>query len=72
MSFLRKQDLEIAFIQLDLDIGDQLLLNLITNASEAIGEKSGIITLTTGVMDCDAKYFSQSRLEEKPEAGRFV
>ncbi len=34
----------------------QVVMNLITNASEAIGEKSGVITLSTGVMDCDAAY----------------
>jgi len=34
----------------------QVVMNLITNASEAIGEKSGVITLSTGVMDCDTAY----------------
>ncbi|HEY5961691.1 MAG TPA: PAS domain S-box protein, partial [Polyangiaceae bacterium] len=36
----------------------QIVMNLITNASEAIGEASGIVTLTTGVMDCDEAYLS--------------
>jgi two-component system, cell cycle sensor histidine kinase and response regulator CckA len=31
----------------------QIFMNLVTNASDAIGEKSGIISITTGVMDCD-------------------
>ncbi len=34
----------------------QVVMNLITNASEAIGEASGVVTLTTGVMDCDDAY----------------
>lgn len=34
----------------------QVLMNLITNASEAIGEKSGVISLSTGVMECDQAY----------------
>lgn len=34
----------------------QIVMNLITNASEAIGELSGVVTLSTGVMDCDAAY----------------
>ena len=34
----------------------QVVMNLITNASEAIGGGSGTVTLTTGVMDCDDGY----------------
>ncbi len=34
----------------------QVVMNLITNASEAIGEVSGVVTLSTGVMDCDEAY----------------
>src|SRR5208337_153343 len=34
----------------------QVVMNLITNASEAIGELSGSVTLSTGVMDCDVAY----------------
>jgi len=34
----------------------QIVMNLITNASEAIGELSGVVTLSTGVMDCDEAY----------------
>ena len=38
----------------------QVVMNLITNASEAIGEISGVVTLATGVMDCDADYLRSS------------
>ena len=31
----------------------QVIMNLITNASEAIGDESGTIVLTTGAMECD-------------------
>jgi len=34
----------------------QVIMNLITNASDAIGDKSGVIALSTGVMDCDEAY----------------
>ena len=34
----------------------QIIMNLITNASEAVGEKSGFITLSTGAMYCDRAY----------------
>ena len=50
----------------------RLINNLVVNASEAIGANAGSVTLRTGVMDCDEAYLSQSRLEKKPESGRFV
>jgi len=34
----------------------QVVMNLITNASEAIGERSGVIALSTGAMHCDRAY----------------
>ena len=34
----------------------QIIMNLITNASEAIGDKSGVIALSTGAMNCDRAY----------------
>ena len=34
----------------------QVIMNLITNASEGIGDARGVITLSTGLMDCDRAY----------------
>jgi len=34
----------------------QIIMNLITNASEAIGDKSGIVSISTGAMYCDRAY----------------
>ncbi|MBN1611880.1 MAG: response regulator [Polyangiaceae bacterium] len=34
----------------------QVVMNLITNASEAIGDQTGLITLRTGVTHCDERY----------------
>jgi len=50
----------------------QVIMNLITNASEAIGDKAGVITISTGEQEFDETYLSQSRVEEKPSPGRFV
>ena len=50
----------------------RVIMNLLTNASEAIGDTKGDVTIRTGVMDCDPEYLSHSRLREKPEPGRFV
>ena len=50
----------------------QVVLNLITNAAEAIGESQGEITLATGWMECNDDYLSASRLDTKPSAGFYV
>jgi PAS domain S-box-containing protein len=58
----------------DADPGQiqQVIMNLITNASEAIGDRPGRIGLSTGVLECDPNYLSHSRLAEKPPQGRFA
>jgi PAS domain S-box-containing protein len=38
----------------------QIIMNLITNASEAIGEKSGVIAISTGAMHCDREYLEST------------
>jgi PAS domain S-box-containing protein len=50
----------------------QVIMNLITNAAEAIEEQPGNIRVTTGVMDCDQTFLAASLLEQKPEPGRYV
>ncbi len=50
----------------------QIVMNLIVNASEAIGDQTGIVTITTGMQECDEKYLMQSRLKEKPPPGMYV
>lgn len=50
----------------------QIVMNLITNAGEALGNNSGLITISTGVMECDSAYLDKSRLQERPIPGRFA
>jgi len=50
----------------------QVVMNLITNASDAIGDRPGRIRLESGIIDCSAEHLAQSRLEERPPAGRFA
>jgi two-component system, cell cycle sensor histidine kinase and response regulator CckA len=51
----------------------QVVMNLIINASEAIGEEHGIITLITGVMSCDKNYLKGTYLpEEDIPVGHYV
>lgn len=49
----------------------QIALNLITNASDAIGKEAGFISVSTGVMECDAEYLSGGDLGEKAEEGSY-
>jgi PAS domain S-box-containing protein len=50
----------------------QVIMNLITNASEAIGEENGVITITTGVMECEQAYLSEVFLDEELEEGTYA
>ena len=58
----------------DADVAQmqQVALNFLTNASEAIGDKSGIISLATGVMHADSDYLHDSIGEAHLKAGRYV
>jgi PAS domain S-box-containing protein len=59
-------------IEADTGQVQQVIMNLITNAAEAVGADGGRITIATGVRECDAQYLQQSRTEDVPAAGRFV
>ena len=61
----------LTFIRGDAIQIQSIITSLIMNASEAIGAADGDVTIRTGVMDCDAAYLGRSRLEDKPEPGRF-
>ena len=50
----------------------QIVMNLITNAAEAIGDRTGVVTLSTGVGAFDASYLGRGRVAEDPAPGRFV
>lgn len=50
----------------------QILMNLVINASDAIGDKEGTITISTGSMNCDRSFFKDSCIAENPEEGHYV
>ena len=50
----------------------QIIMNLVINASEAIGDKSGVIAITTGCMDCDKSYLKDVWLDENISAGLYI
>jgi PAS domain S-box-containing protein len=50
----------------------QVVMNLVRNAAEAIGDKEGTITLTTGKMFCDRSCFSPPFQKENLSEGEYV
>ncbi|OGV44542.1 MAG: hypothetical protein A2X46_03055 [Lentisphaerae bacterium GWF2_57_35] len=50
----------------------QVIMNLITNASEAIGDKDGLITISTGLADVDGHYLAETYLHDDLPAGRYI
>ncbi len=50
----------------------QIVMNLVINASEAIGERNGVVTISTGVMECSPEYLSDVYLDERLTEGSYV
>jgi len=50
----------------------QVVMNLITNASEAIGDRSGAISITTGLQECDQSYLRSSVLDDNLPEGKYA
>ncbi|MDD5287118.1 MAG: PAS domain S-box protein [Desulfuromonadaceae bacterium] len=50
----------------------QIVMNLVINASEAIGDKSGVIAISTGCMECDRNYLKDIWLDENLKDGLYV
>ncbi|MEQ8188538.1 MAG: PAS domain-containing protein [Candidatus Eremiobacterota bacterium] len=63
---------ELPFIEGDATQLRQVIMNLIINASDAIGEYSGVISLNTGIMYCDHAYLSESYINENLPEGYYV
>jgi signal transduction histidine kinase len=59
-------------IQADSAQVRQLIMNLVTNASDAIGEKPGVITVATGVMEADRAYLADAHPGPDLPEGRCV
>ncbi len=50
----------------------QVIMNLIINASEAIGDRSGVISLSTGVAWCERDYLVETYLDESLREGLYA
>ena len=50
----------------------QILMNLVINASDAIGNKSGLIIISTGLVRCDRGYLDEYRSSQPLPEGDYV
>jgi len=50
----------------------QILMNLVLNASEALGEDGGTIVVETGLMEADAVYLTESQTFSEMPPGEYV
>lgn len=50
----------------------QVIMNLIINASDAIGDRSGVISITTGVAWCDKEYLAENFVNDQLPDGLYV
>ncbi|GFO59761.1 hypothetical protein GMST_20860 [Geomonas silvestris] len=50
----------------------QIVMNLVINASEALGDENGVIAISTGCQECDANYLQNVWLSENTKPGRYV
>lgn len=67
-----KMEPELPPIDGDITQIRQILMNLITNASEAIGDLSGTITITTGLTVCTPEDFTLAVVTEKMDGGSYL
>lgn len=59
-------------VEADIAQMQQVIMNLVLNASDAIGKKSGIISICTGMMQADSAYLTQTSIDDSLPDGRYV
>jgi len=59
-------------VEADIAQIQQVIMNLVLNASDAIGKKSGVISIGTGLMQADSAYLSQTSIDDHLPDGRYV
>jgi signal transduction histidine kinase len=59
-------------IEADVTQLRQIVLNLVTNASDAIGDRSGVISVSTGVIECDRAYLTTTWLNDPLAEGFYA
>jgi len=67
-------DLSEQLLAIEADVAQmqQVIMNLVINASEAIDKHSGTLTIYTGVVDIDDAYIQTTYIDSELKAGRYV
>ncbi|MCF8099930.1 MAG: response regulator [Desulfarculaceae bacterium] len=63
---------DLPLVKADVTQLRQVIMNLITNASDALKDENGNITIITGHMEADEAYLSQLSLKNEIPAGTYV
>ena len=63
---------DLPLVEADVDQIRQMLVNLVTNANEAIGDKAGLISITTGTRFVDSEYLKSTYINEELPEGQYV
>jgi PAS domain S-box-containing protein len=71
-SLVSQLEADLPPVQADKAQLQQVLVNLVTNAAEALGDRPGVVTISTGARECDREMLAASCLHEKPAPGRFA
>ncbi|MCK5116068.1 MAG: response regulator [Candidatus Aegiribacteria sp.] len=50
----------------------QIIMNLVTNASDAMDKMSGVISITTNLMECDSEYLTTTFMNDQLPDGKYV
>jgi two-component system cell cycle sensor histidine kinase/response regulator CckA len=78
VSISKKVDLKFDFdrdlppVEADATQLRQVIMNLIINASEAIGETSGVVSVRTGTTEADRSFFSETYTRDNLPEGTYV
>ena len=59
-------------VEADVSQLRQVILNLVTNASDAMETRSGVIRVTTSLVHCDAHYLAETLIPSTAEPGYFT
>ncbi len=67
-------DLSEQLLPIEADVAQmqQVIMNLVINASEAIDKHSGTLTIYTGVVDIDEQYIATTYVDSDLKVGRYV
>ncbi|MEA3265369.1 MAG: PAS domain S-box protein [Candidatus Fermentibacteria bacterium] len=63
---------DLPLIEADATQIRQIIMNLVTNASDAIERTSGVISIKTGAMDCNSDYLASTYIDESLDSGQYI